>query len=220
MRVIFVTGSDTGIGKTYVTAAIVRLLARTDLRTQIVKPVETGRGENAPGDAATAASLSQRKDITAFTPTLFSKPLAPLAAAAADGESLTMDRLLQQWAKLPPADLRIVEGAGGIAVPIDPGGMDWADFAATISADRVVLVVPDRLGAINQARLTAAYAHNRALRAGIWLNEQESQPEEIRHSNRAGITLSNLELWATQRINSLKPEDPDAARSFLRDDQP
>jgi dethiobiotin synthase len=208
MHVIFVTGSDTGIGKTHVTAALARLLAPKVGQLQIVKPVETGRTSGQPGDAAVAADLSGQAGLAIFTPVRFSQPMAPLAAAVADGETLDLPRILEEWHKLPPADLRIVEGAGGIAVPLDPSGADWADFATAIGADRIVLVVPDRLGAINQARLTAAYAQRQRLRAGIWLNEHESQPEEIRRSNRIGILQSHLPLWGIQHFGETEPEDP------------
>src|SRR5690606_23617296 len=97
--------------------------------------------------------------------------------------------------------------------PIDPDGSDWLHFAHAIGADRVVLVSPDRLGGINQARLILAYANNAGLNAGIWLNETETQPAEIRQSNRAGI--ATLPVWATQRFNAPLPEDPDATCRHL-----
>lgn len=213
MRTIFVTGSDTGIGKSHVTAAIARLLSQPDLRIQFVKPVETGRSAGEPGDASDAALKSGIAGASHFTLVRFDLPLAPLAAAEAEGKSLPMSLLLDRWRELPPADLRIVEGAGGIAVPIDPDGRDWRDFAHGIHADRVVLVVPDRLGAINQARLTLAYSRKHDIPAGIWLNENEVQSDQVRQSNRQG--LSGLPVWATQRFNAELPENPGVTVNHL-----
>jgi dethiobiotin synthetase len=108
-----------------------------------------------------------------------------------------------------------VEGAGGLAVPIDPDGADWADFARAIEADRVVLAVPDRLGAINQSRLTVAYARAKGLPCGIWLNEHEPAEETVRASNREGLRACGVPLWGSQRFQATGPEDREASRAFL-----
>lgn len=219
MRTILVTGSDTGIGKTRVSAAIARLLWKPDLKVQFVKPVETGREPGETGDADTAADESGIATAETFTLVRLRLPLAPLATAHEDAHPLTdaesglLSSLLGQWTDLPPADLRIVEGAGGIAVPLDRDGSDWASFAHAIHADRVVLVTPDRLGGINQARLVTAYAKARNLHAGLWLNELQPQPDDVRLSNREG--LFDLPLWATQRHNEPLPEDPENTQRHL-----
>lgn len=213
MRTILVTGSDTGIGKTHVAATIARLLWRPNLRLQFVKPVETGRAPDETGDADDAARGSGLREAERFTLARFRQPLAPLTAARLDGDNFSLELLLEKWNQLPPADLRIVEGAGGIAVPLDSDGRDWASFAQRIGADRVVLVTPDRLGAINQARLVAAYARASQLPAGLWLNEVEPQSEEVRQSNREA--LSSLSLWATQGFRKELPDAPDASRQHL-----
>lgn len=215
MRVIFVTGSDTGIGKTRVTAAIARLFGRNGAAVQIIKAVETGGSDAEPGDATEAAHLAGIPEANVFTLARFREPIAPLAAAAAENKPFNLALLLERWKTLPPADFRIVEGAGGIAVPIDPAGADWTNFAAAIAADRVVLTIPDRLGAINQARLAAAYAFTHRLPAGIWLNEHEPQSDEIREINRASIRQVGLPIWGCQRFNALSSENPEKSLTFL-----
>lgn len=212
VHTIFVTGSDTGVGKTYIVAAIARLFADRNRKIQIIKAVETGRTSTQPGDAEQAAKLSEVAGTENFTLFRFQKPLAPLAAAEEEGKTFSISSLLDRWQQLPPADLRIVEGAGGIAVPLDPDGRDWSDFAKMIAADRTILAIADRLGAINQARLTHAYARTKNLRSGIWLNENSPQPSAIRESNRR--SLADF-LWATQRFNKLDPEDPAPIKQFL-----
>ncbi len=212
-RTFFVTGSDTGIGKTRVAAAIARLLARPNMRIQFVKPVETGRTPNEPGDADSSRRASRLPTASAITLLRYPLPIAPCAAAAAEGSVFSLDLLLEQWQKLPPADLRIVEGAGGLAVPLDSGGRDWTDFARAITTDRIVLVVPDRLGAINQARLTAAYAKRIGKPAGLWLNEVEAQSDEVRRSNRDA--LEAVPLIASQRFGAELPENPERTLTFF-----
>ncbi|MBW8782242.1 MAG: dethiobiotin synthase [Verrucomicrobia bacterium] len=213
MRTLFVTGSDTGVGKTHATAALAQLLAGTGARVQIVKAVETGRAAGRTGDAARAGELAG--GVAAFTLKTFAAPLAPLAAAEAEGAHLSLEELTAALDALPPCDWRVVEGAGGIAVPVDSDGRDWADFATAIAAERVVLVVADRLGAINQARLAQAYAESRDLRAGVWLNATAPADPQVAAANRVGLLATQVPLWATQAHDAGLPENPEVITRFF-----
>lgn len=192
MPVVFVTGSDTGVGKTRVAGLIARRLAR-DGFTQVVKPVESGVAAGRPADAPAAAG----EWAEAHTLIALPKPLAPLAAAEQAGETLTLTRLLKLYRALAPAPCRVIEGAGGVAVPIDPNGGDWADFAAAVRPDVVVVVVEDRLGAINQSRLAVAYLRRRfSGPVGVWLNAaRERPPAGVAKSNREGLSASGIPLY-------------------------
>ena len=192
MHSILITGTDTSIGKTHVAGIIARLLAKQG-RVQVVKPVESGCGVGRPADALLAAG----DWAEAFTPFALPKPMAPLAAAADAGVEISLTKLVAAVRALPDCDWRVIETAGGIAVPIDPCGSDWADFARALKVDYVVCVVDDRLGAINQARLVASYCHAKGiLSAGIWLNAAHANPEPaIAASNRAGLTNCGLPVW-------------------------
>jgi dethiobiotin synthetase len=123
--------------------------------------------------------------------------MAPLAAAADAGIEISLTKLIAAVRALPDCDWRVLETAGGIAVPIDPCGSDWADFARAIKVDFVVCVVDDRLGAINQARLVASYCHAKGiLGAGVWLNAAHSDPDSaVAAANRAGLASCGLPVW-------------------------
>lgn len=192
MQSILVTGTDTGIGKTHVTGLIARLLSAQG-RVQVVKPVESGIGAGRPADAPLAAGTWAQS----FTPFALPKPMAPLAAAADAGLEITLEKLVAATRALPACDWRVIETAGGIAVPIDACGSDWADFARALAVNYVLCVVDDRLGAINQARLVASYCHAKGiLAAGVWLNAAHANPEpDIAKSNRRGIASCSLPLW-------------------------
>jgi 8-amino-7-oxononanoate synthase len=110
---------------------------------------------------------------------------------------------------LPRCDWRIFEGAGGIATPIDDCARDWADFAAALEVDAVVIVVPDRLGAINQARLAWARAAAAKLRAGVWLNAAGAVGRDVADSNRAGLRTAGVPLWAEQAHGAVLPDKPE-----------
>lgn len=203
MATVLVTGSDTGVGKTRVAGWIARALAASGT-VRVIKPVESGAGEGRPADAPTAAGDWAQAHTLMSLPL----PIAPLAAARAAGLELTLGLLLDRLATVPPSDHRVIEGAGGIAVPIDPGGRDWADFAAAVHPDLVVLVVEDRLGAINQARLSSDYLLARFPKGkvAIWLNAA-SKPCEVAvaRANRDGIAASGLRLAGESDFNAAVP---------------
>ncbi len=192
MRSILITGTDTGIGKTHVAGIIARRLAKQG-RVQVVKPVESGCGAGRPADAPQAAGTWAES----FTPFALPKPMAPLAAAAEAAVEISLTKLVAAVRALPGCDWRVIETAGGIAVPIDRCGSDWADFARALQVDHVLCVVDDRLGAINQGRMVAGYCRAKGiLNAGLWLNAAHANPEPaIAASNRSGLANFGLPLW-------------------------
>ncbi len=208
MRTIFVTGTDTGIGKTRVVAALARLLSAQGGRIQIVKALETGWGDPDESDARKAWRLAGTS-ADACTLMSFKAPLSPLAAAALEGRQITLAHLQERLESLPACDWRIIEGAGGLAVPLMPDGRDWMDFAKLVEVDpRVVLVVPNRLGAINQARMAHAYAQARGLEPLIWLNENTPVDADVGESNFTGLCASGLTPFAVQHHGDLLPDNP------------
>ena len=191
MAVIFITGSDTGIGKTNVAGLLARELSALG-DTQVIKPVESGVAAGRPADAPKAAG-DWATPITLFS---FGPAQAPLVAASQSGKKVSLQSIFKAYQSVPSADHQIIEGAGGLAVPIDPLGLDWTDFAQAIKPDAVIIVVEDRLGAINQARLAVAYLKRKYNgRIGVWLNTvNRSVSPETAQSNRSGIKQSKISL--------------------------
>lgn len=204
MATILVTASDTGVGKTRVAGMLARALS-AEGRTQVVKPVEAGAPGGHPHDAPEAAGG------WAEPHTLVSLPL-PLAPLATGQGRVTLAEVLARLSALPEAEHRVIEGAGGVGVPIDVSGADWSDFARAVRPDLVVIVVDDRLGAINQARLAHAYLRARAprLRVGAWLNAARSDPSpELARSNRAGLAALGIPLVGESRHGAVHPDRVD-----------
>lgn len=198
MKTVFVTGSDTNVGKTWVAGTIASLLTRRGNRVQVVKPVETGVVDVAQSDATRAISDCEDGLATAHTLHSFALPIAPVSAAKKAGKRLRVSVMIESMDALPDCDWRIVEGAGSLAAPLEEEGADWADFALLAGFDRIVLVVEDRVGAIGQARMLHAYAREKGLSGGIWLNEIKEQSEDERAASLDGILNCGLPLWATQ----------------------
>lgn len=213
MRTIFITANDTGVGKTWVTAAIALMLLQQGATVGVVKPVETGVPAGGDGDAEWVLNALPRKvalsgKVEARTLRRYTQPLAPVEAARLDGARLDLQALADEVMSLPDCDWRLVEGAGGLAVPLEEGSQprDWSDFAREIRADYTVLVVEDRLGAINQARLLASFAMQSQLNAGWWLNQARPDADAAaRRVNFETLGGHSFPLWAAQEFKATAP---------------
>lgn len=157
-RGIFITGTDTGIGKTVVAAALVRLLARHGHRVVGLKPVASGATRTADGlrnaDAlALAAESSEPLPYRQTNPYCFEPAIAPHLAAREAETTLSLDALSDWYADVSSvADVAVVEGAGGWRVPLHPEGF-LSDLPERLGLG-VIVVVGLKLGCLNHARLT------------------------------------------------------------------
>lgn len=157
-RGIFVTGTDTGVGKTVVASGLVRLAARSGERVVGLKPVASGATPTPDGlrndDAlALAAAGSLARPYRDTNPLCFEPAIAPHLAAAEAGTTILVPTLLDWYERVTTdAGLAIVEGAGGWRVPLHPNGF-LSDLPEQLGLG-VVLVVGLRLGCLNHARLT------------------------------------------------------------------
>ena len=154
MNPILITGTDTGVGKTWVACALGRALTATGRRVVAIKPVETGCTDGARGaedGVLLAAATGQTEPREALD--RFAEPLAPVLAAEAEGRTIDFDALVLQVESLGEnADVVLIEGVGGLLAPIT---WEWTmvDLARALDASALV-VGADRLGVINHSLLT------------------------------------------------------------------
>ncbi|WP_176080784.1 dethiobiotin synthase [Paraburkholderia tropica] len=170
---LFVTGTDTEIGKTFVSAAILRGLTHAGLRATALKPIAAGAYErdgvwhNEDADQLDAAA-SALLPPEIRTPFLLKEPAAPHIAAALEGVTLDMARIVDSHREAcTRADAVVVEGVGGFCVPLTDE-QDTADLAVALDLP-VVLVVGMRLGCISHALLTAEAVAARGLKLAGWV---------------------------------------------------
>jgi len=190
VRGLFITGTDTEVGKTYVAALLAAELAAAGCRVGVYKPaasgctVASGNSPLPPGtlvsdDAVALWEAAGRPgELDRVCPQRFAAPLAPHLAAQAEGKAFDVDLLrtgLDYWAAR--SDFVLVEGAGGLLCPL--GGREMmADLAADLGFP-LLIVARNALGTINHTLLTVEAAERRRLPiAGIILNTPSPRPDD------------------------------------------
>ncbi len=186
---VFVTGTDTGIGKTLVSACLVRAWEAV-----YWKPVQTGLAEE-PGDTATVAALAGVPPERLLAPRhALRAPLSPQAAAALEGIAIALDDFAPPSPPAPGRRPLVVEGAGGVLVPLSDRAM-MIDLIAHLALP-VVVVARSGLGTINHTLLTLAALRQRGVAvAGVVLNGQ------LNPANRQAIE----HFGAVQVLAELQP---------------
>jgi dethiobiotin synthetase len=172
-RGVFITGTDTEVGKTLVATALIRPLVQAGHRIAAMKPVAAG-AEQTPGgpqnaDAIglrTAANVPAPYDVV--NPYCLRLPASPHIAAASEGISIKLAPIVQAFGQLTRAsELVVVEGAGGWLAPINDRET-MADIAVALDLP-VILVVGLRLGCLNHALLTAQAMEARGITCAGWI---------------------------------------------------
>ena len=207
MRGVFVTGTDTAVGKSILAAAICAGLVARGERVAAFKPVVTGLDEEAgewPHDhelLASAANAGQSPQDVA--PYRFGPAASPHLAAELAGERIEPSRLLELAARASAAaDVLVVEGVGGLMVPLSTDYL-VRDLAVDLGLPAVVAARPG-LGTINHALLTLEAARRAGLDiAGVVLTPWPERPSVIEASNRATI-----EQMAATAVFPLPPTQP------------
>lgn len=191
----FITGTDTGVGKTFVTCALLHALAAQGQRVVGMKPVASGchhqHGKLVSEDVEqlqAASNVLLPQDLV--NPYAFEPPIAPHIAAAQAGVEISIAEILKRFEQLQQhADTVIVEGVGGFCVPLNDRE-DTADLALRLNLP-VIMVVGLRLGCINHALLTAQAIRNKGLTLAGWvanhINHNFNQEMDESAQNISGL---------------------------------
>lgn len=208
----FVTGTDTGVGKTLVACALLRALAKRGLRVVGMKPVAAGaRLKNGVWINDDVEQLIAAGNVSAprefINPYCFEQPIAPHIAAALCKNEIKINTIRAAFARLSAlAEVVVVEGAGGFCVPLN-ATETGADLARQLALP-VVLVAGMRLGCLSHALLTAAAIRARALTLAGWVANHIDASMPHADANVAAL-MSRLDAPLLARI-TFSPT-PDAA---------
>lgn len=218
MRGLFVTGTDTGVGKSIVAAAICAGLAARGERVAAFKPVVTGTNEHSherrdhegdwpPDHELLAAAASAGQSPGEVTPVTFGPPVSPhYAAELAGAGPLDPAELVAAARRAAQAgDVLVAEGVGGLMVPLTPGYL-VRDLAVDIGLP-VVVAARTGLGTISHSLLTVEAARAAGLTvAAVVMTPWPEAPEPIEHSNRetverlAGVPVAGLPETTPERL--------------------
>ena len=197
---LFITGTDTGVGKTLVAGGLARCLRDRGIRPGVFKPAETGcsmrRGKRIPRDGAFLKFMaSATEPIDEIVPYRLAAPLAPQVAAEREGVRIRFQRILRSFRNISSRhDCAIVEGAGGILVPVTRK-YSMVNLMEQFKLP-VLLVSRVGLGTLNHTLLTLYYlAQHEIPVAGIVLNDPDGKRDLAARSNP-----SVLERWSPTPI--------------------
>ncbi len=208
----FITGTDTGVGKTIIAGAVTMVLKSLGLETGVMKPVESGctrRGNSLlPHDGMLLKRISHAEDpISDISPSLFENPLAPLAAAGIENRDVDLLLVKEAFARMSAKyDALVVEGIGGLMVPLKK---DYyvLDLARDFGLPLIITARPG-LGTINHTILTVNTALKEGLKvAGVVINYVHSPENDLAEKTNLNLLSSLLPV----RIAGVFPhiENPD-----------
>ena len=218
-RGVFITGTDTGVGKTLVTTALAVCLTQRGLSVGAMKPVETGYGDEgaAGSDAARLYAAAGMTDpVEAMSPYRFPDPLAPIDAARRAGTTIRLQKIVAAFRTLAARhELMLIEGAGGVLVPISKQA-DMRDLIERIGLP-VLVVGRAAIGGINHVLLTVeALARRRIAIAGIILNRTKDAASATVDGMQESSTVALLRERSGAPVIGPLPYEPLLGQSWER----
>jgi len=205
---VFITGTDTGVGKTVVSCALARGLRATGVDVGVMKPAETGVLAAGPLDALALVRAAQVEDeLDLVCPIQFEMPAAPQASAIAANRAVSIERIQDAYRELESRhSFMLVEGAGGLLVPLDEK-TTMADLAEKLGLP-VLIVARASLGTINHTLLTLEACATRCLDVvGVVLSHGA---EALSDSDARNLELLKISL-AEHLIGEILPQaNPEA----------
>ncbi len=205
MHVIAVTGTNTGVGKTVVTAALTACALAAGRTVAVVKPVQTGVTPGEPGDLDDVARLTGAGDLHEYA--RFREPLAPGTAARRLGvPGPRVSGLAERICALPARDLVLIEGSGGLLVEFNAAGETLVDLVRALRRTvpvEVVLVASAGLGVLNLAALTAHALRSAGLAlAAVVVGDWPTDPDLAARCN-----LVDLPRYACAELAGVVPTE-------------
>ncbi|MCU0667862.1 MAG: dethiobiotin synthase [Myxococcota bacterium] len=205
---VFITGTDTGVGKTVAGCAIAEALRRRGIDVGVMKPIETGVGAQGPLDAIALIEAAGVNDpIELVCPQRFELPAAPNVAAAREGRSVDVPAIRAAFQALRARHaFLLVEGAGGLLVPI-ASDFTMADLMAEMELP-ILVVARGTLGTVNHTLLTLEAIERRGLPlAGVVVSHGPRRISGAEEENLVALR----ELLGTRLVGEIEPVSPEAS---------
>jgi dethiobiotin synthetase len=200
MKTLLVTGTDTGVGKTWIACLLIRNLLSQGFRTGAYKPVCSGAELDSAGELrwsdidALRRACGNRPSIELVCPQRFRAPVAPNVAAGLEGRDVNDELLhggIEPWRSL--VDWLVIEGAGGIFCPLS-NQSTVMDLARQL-AGQVIVVAANRLGVINHTRLTVEALQAEGISVSAIVLNDTVPPETARSDLSSATNADQLTYW-------------------------
>ncbi len=200
----FVTGTDTEVGKTYVSSLITKQMRQNGLTVFPFKPISAGTEVNAEfgGVAVNEDAAMLHKackgdySIEQINPIVYQEPIAPHIAAEREQKTLSSQTLNQVLSQIPDAEVTLIEGAGGWLLPLNNNELlsEW------VAAQQlpVLLVVGVKLGCLNHALLTAQAIQNSGAKLCGWVANFVQPETEVARENVNYLTAKLSQIYGAQ----------------------
>jgi dethiobiotin synthetase len=223
MHGFFITGTDTGVGKTLIAGAIARALSLQGRRVGVMKPFESGCRRDGdtvvPADALFLRNMAgSQDDLALICPYAFERPLAPGIAAHMEHVPINLEKVQKTFNQMSAQyDIMLVEGAGGLMVPVSEEHL-IIDVIGLLKLP-LIIVARTTLGTINHTLLTVREAHRAGIRVcGIILNKVSPEQDEAEDTNPEVIRkFSNVPLLGQlPYIPEATRADPEFLSSLVR----
>lgn len=218
MKGFFVTGTDTGVGKTIISSGITSVLNERNFDVGVYKPLLSGISREHPESDTNLLKEASKTSLSydEITPFEFKEPLAPYVAGKLEGKSIVLADVLNHWNQIKEKHKYfIIEGAGGISVPL---GIDFlvSDLIKAFNLPIIIVARPN-LGTINHTYLTVKYAESIGIKvAGIIINGKSDEFDLAEDTNpsiiekQCGVSL----LGITPKLNKI---DMESITEMIRD---
>lgn len=185
MKGLFVTGTDTDVGKTIITSGIAAVLKEKQVDIGVYKPLLSGISREHPESDTSLLKEGSQTPLTheQVTPFEFKEPLAPYVAGKLEGRFIYLKDVLNHWNQIKEKHhYFLVEGAGGISVPLGPNFL-VSDLITALDLPTIIVARPN-LGTINHTFLTVKYAQSLGIKvAGIIINGKTSEFDLAEQTN-------------------------------------
>ncbi len=220
MQGVFITGTSTEVGKTFVGVALARALTQRNINVIPKKPIESGcvkhNGELIPQDAlALKQAADYQGQLSDVCPYRFEPPISPVRAAHLANKILTTEQLVNICLQGSEEGFVLVEGAGGFYSPLAENGLN-ADLAVALQLP-VLLVADDKLGTLSQVLLNAEAIQMRGLPlAGVVLNTMDENQNDYMDNTADLREHLNCPVFSNPYIKEGEVQLPDAlVESFM-----
>ena len=201
MKSLFVTGTDTDVGKTCVSASIVKNLRDMDIDVGVMKPFASGHKKNSsslPQDVEILMKYSDSHDPTdLINPYFFEIPTSPYDASKILGQKISLQKITDAYDKLLLShDLVIVEGIGGLMTPITQNYF-VSNLISELDIDTII-VIGSKLGTVNHTMLTYEHCKQMHLKLkGFVINQTEPNGYELSNLKQQIMELTNQTVYCT-----------------------